>query len=131
MATETVGNTVLISLGGTAVGTQRGGRVTLEVNGIDISSKADTWARVAAGRKRWSFSLDGVVSTGAGGSMGLLTTVLAGSTVAFSLVDSVSGDELSGTALCTRWERNDPDDEACTYTVEGTGHGELTYTPGA
>jgi predicted secreted protein len=129
MPTENVGQTVLISIGGTAVGTQRGGKVSVKVGGIDISSKADTWKRIAAGRKEWNFSLDGVVSTGVGGSMGLLTTALAGATVAFLLTDSVSGDTLTGTALLTAWDANFPDNAESTYTVAGDGHGELVYTP--
>ncbi len=129
MATEILGVNVLFSIGGTAIGTQRGAKLSVEVGAVDISSKASIWQKLASGRLKGTLTCDGVVSTGSGGSMGLLTTTLAGALVTADITDSVSGDEISGSVLITKWEANFPDQEG-TYSVEAQTSGELTYTPG-
>lgn len=129
MATELVGQNVLISQTGTAIGTQRNATVTFEIAGIDISSKASIWQKLTAGRRKVSGSCDGILSTGAGGSAAQLTTMLLGALVTMLFEDSVSGDQITGSALITKWEAGVPDVDAATYNVGWESSGEWSYTP--
>lgn len=127
---ESIGTTWLFSLGGTAVATSRGGKVDFKVAGIDVSSKASAWKKLAeGGRKEYTIEASGVLSIAAGG-LALLGTLLNGALVTWTCVDSESGASLSGECLCS-WSLETPDAAEATYTVTGEGSGELDYSAGS
>ena len=120
------GTDVLIKIGNTVIGGQRGARLVRETDPIDAGHKGTgKWPSTLDGNKKWSVECDGVVLEGDAGLIAAKAAFANGTLVTVVCLDSHEAPE-SGPARITRMEKNAPHDGVTTYSMTFTGSGALT-----
>ena len=130
MATENKnirGLEVLIYIGSTAVGGQRGASLSMSADELDITDKNTVgYKKFLVGLKEWSISCDGLVVAGEAGYDALFNAFIAGDivTVQFKKEDGSFGYE--GEMVVSSMDFDAQYDDALTYSCELKGAGDLT-----
>lgn len=128
---KVVGVDVVVKTGAgpTAILGQRGASMTVKTDMIDMSVKADAWAKVfQAGWYEWSIDCDGLLYAGGAGGIGTLVTAqLARTAVAVEVTIGSSGEKFTGSAIYENLSGDGPHEKEATFkaTLRGTG----TLTP--
>jgi TP901-1 family phage major tail protein len=130
MATENKnirGLEVLIYIGGTAVGGQRGASLSMSADELDITDKNTVgYKKFLVGLKEWSISCDGLVVAGEKGYDALFEAFIEGKIVhvQFNQEDGSFGYE--GDMVVSSMDFDAQYDDALTYSCELKGAGDLT-----
>ena len=130
MATENKnirGLEVLIYIGGTAVGGQRGASLSMSADELDITDKNTVgYKKFLVGLKEWTISCDGLVCIGEEGYDALFDAFIKGNivTVQFKKEDGSFGYE--GEMVVSSMDFDAQYDDALTYSCELKGAGDLT-----
>lgn len=130
MATNvTRGLELLVYVGATAIGGQKGCTLSMEAADIDISNKNDYgWTSTIGGAKSWSVSCDGQFITDDLGQQALMTAFVAGTNVQVELKNTDESVYFAGTAQITSVEIDAQFDDVCTLSMELKGIGALKVT---
>lgn len=129
MATENKnirGLEVLIYIGSTAVGGQRGASLSMSADELDITDKNTVgYKKFLVGLKEWSISCDGLVVAGEAGYDALFDAFINGTIVKVQFKkDGSFGYE--GEMVVSSMDFDAQYDDALTYSCELKGAGDLT-----
>ena len=117
---------VLIYIGGTAVGGQRGASLSMSADELDITDKNTIgYKKFLVGLKEWSISCDGLVVAGEQGYDALFNAFIEGTIVEvqFKLEDGSFGYQ--GDMVVSSMDFDAQYDDALTYSCELKGAGDL------
>lgn len=122
---------VLIKIGTTTIGGQRGATLNIAADLTDVTTKdSNGWKENEAGFKEWSLEFDGLWVVDDAGLEAIRNAILNGTTVD-AVMAMPGGDTYGGSALVTEFPIEAPYDDNVTYSSSMTGTGALTYTPAA
>jgi predicted secreted protein len=134
MSEGVIGVNVVVSVGGTDVYGQRGAKLSMPMDMIDMTVKADfPWKKFQPG---WIgpavIECDCILcSSGTSGFAALLNAALARELVAVSITIGDTGEELSGNAYIMPPEFDAPQDKEGTMSVKLQVDGELVAESGS
>jgi TP901-1 family phage major tail protein len=130
MATENKnirGLEVLIYIGGTAVGGQRGASLSMSADELDITDKNTTgYKKYLVGLKEWSISCDGLVCNGEEGYDALFDAFIKGNIVQVQFKQKDGTFGYQGPMVIASMDFDAQYDDALTYSCELKGAGDLT-----
>ena len=116
---------VLISVGGTVVGGQRGASLSMSADELDITDKTtEGYKAFLVGLKEWNISCDGLVCTDDAGYDALVTAFLDGDEIEVELKGAGFG--YKGTVAIASMDFDAQYDDALTYSCELRGASALT-----
>jgi len=119
---------VLVKIGASAVGGQRGATLNRSGETIDTTTKdSEGWKENEAGLKEWGIDCDGLVVVDDTAYAALEAAFMA-STEVTAEVAMPSGKKYSGTGIITDFPIEAPYDDEVTYSVSIVGNGALTQT---
>ena len=118
---------VLIYIGGTAVGGQRGASLSMSADELDITDKNTVgYKKFLVGLKEWSISCDGLVVAGEAGYDALFKAFIAGDIVKVQFKQKEGDFGYEGDMVITSMDIDAQYDDALTYSCELKGAGDLT-----
>lgn len=130
MATENKnirGLEVLIYIGSTAVGGQRGASLSMSADELDITDKNTVgYKKFLVGLKEWSISCDGLVVAGEAGYDALFNAFIAGDIVKVQFKKEDGSFGYEGEMVVSSMDFDAQYDDALTYSCELKGAGDLT-----
>jgi TP901-1 family phage major tail protein len=117
---------VLIKIGSSAVGGQRGATLNRSGEAIDVTTKDSSgWKESEAGLKEWGVDCDGLVVVDDTAYAALEAAYMASTEVTVE-VAMPSGKKYSGSGIITDFPIEAPYDDEVSYSVSILGNGELT-----
>lgn len=125
---------ILVSVGATQIGGQRGASLSMSADDLDISDKTTGgWKASLAGAKEWSVSCDGLVVLDDEGYKAAVDAFMAGNTVTVKMENKDKSFGYTGEACISSFDFDAPLDDALTYSMELKGAGALAkiVKPGA
>ena len=118
---------VLIYIGGTAVGGQRGASLSMSADELDITDKNTVgYKKFLVGLKEWSISCDGLVVAGEAGYDALFNAFIAGNIVQVQFKQEDGSFGYQGDMVVSSMDFDAQYDDALTYSCELKGAGDLT-----
>ena len=130
MATENKnirGLEVLIYIGSTAVGGQRGASLSMSADELDITDKNTVEnKKFLVGLKEWSISCDGLVVAGEAGYDALFDAFINGTIVKVQFKKEDGSFGYEGDMVVSSMDFDAQYDDALTYSCELKGAGDLT-----
>lgn len=117
---------VLISIGGTVVGGQRGASLSMSADELDITDKTtEGYKAYLVGLKEWTISCDGLVCTDDTGYQALFTAFLNGDVVQVQFKQEDGSFGYGGPMVISSMDFDAQYDDAVTYSCELKGAGAL------
>lgn len=105
------------------IAAQRGGSITLEVDGIDITSKDNAaWSDILPGVKSWSLEVDGLIIESEQAQQKMLDAFFADTKVEVEVLRP-GGDVFRGMAFVTSLPHEFGFEDAATFSATFTGAG--------
>ena len=118
---------VLIYIGGTAVGGQRGASLSMSADELDITDKNTVgYKKFLVGLKEWSISCDGLVVAGEAGYDALFNAFINGDIVKVQFKQEDGPFGYQGDMVVASMDFDAQYDDALTYSCELKGAGDLT-----
>ena len=118
---------VLIYIGGTAVGGQRGASLSMSADELDVTDKNTTgYKKFLVGLKEWSISCDGLVVAGEAGYDALFNAFINGDIVKVQFKQEDGPFGYQGDMVVASMDFDAQYDDALTYSCELKGAGDLT-----
>ncbi|MBF0406474.1 MAG: hypothetical protein HQM10_03910 [Candidatus Riflebacteria bacterium] len=122
---KVMGVDVLVSAGGSVIGSQKDASLELSAKEIDVSDK-DTgdWEQVLPGKKAWQISCDSVTLENDAAKTAILSAFLNGTLIAVVFTLG-SGGTFSGNAMVSSYKFNGPQDDVSTASLSLKGSSAL------
>ena len=118
---------LMIYVGETPIGGQRGASIEMSSETLDVSTKTTgDWTAKINGAKSWTSSCEGIVFTGDAGYKAAVDAFIAGQSVNIELKDAEKTIGYTGKAIITTLSIDAPYDDALTYSMDFEGVGALT-----
>lgn len=118
---------VLISVGGTVVGGQRGASLSMSADELDITDKTtEGYKAFLVGLKEWTISCDGLVCTDDAGYKALFDAFLNGTVVNVQFKQEDGNFGYQGDMVIASMDFDAQYDDAVTYSCELKGAGALS-----
>ena len=129
VANKVVGDDVLLKVKHLATGKllagQQGASISRSASEIDVSTKGTNWAEKLAGQLSWSISCDGLLVVD-DEAYDYLEEAFHNRQMVEIYVEYPSGKKYEGLAIITTADLDAPFSDACSYSFEFGGTGELT-----
>ena len=117
---------VLISIGGTVLGGQRGASLSMSADELDITDKNTVgYKKFLVGLKEWSISCDGLVCNGEEGYEALFNAFINGDIVEVQFKQKNGTFGYKGPMVISSMDFDAQYDDALTYSCELKGAGDL------
>ena len=117
---------VLISIGGTVLGGQRGASLSMSADELDITDKNTVgYKKFLVGLKEWSISCDGLVCNGEEGYEALFNAFINGDIVEVQFKQKNGTFGYKGPMVIASMDFDAQYDDALTYSCELKGAGDL------
>lgn len=118
---------LMIYVGETPIGGQRGASIEMSSETLDVSTKTTgDWTAKINGAKSWTSSCEGIMFNGDAGYKAAVTAFNSNQPVEIKLRDAESSIGYSGKAIITTINIDAPYDDALTYSMDFEGVGPLT-----
>lgn len=122
---------LMIYVGETPIGGQRGASIEMSSETLDVSCKTTgDWTSKINGAKSWTSSCEGIYFVGDAGYKAAVDAFIAGQEVTMKLSDSGKTIGYTGKAIITNLSIDAPYDDALTYAMDFDGVGALTEITG-
>ena len=129
VANKVVGDDVLLKVKdletGKILAGQQGASISRSASEIDVSTKGTNWAEKLAGQLSWSISCDGLLVAD-DEAYGYLENAFHNRQLVEIYVEYPNGKKYEGLAIITTADLDAPFGDACSYSFEFGGTGELT-----
>jgi TP901-1 family phage major tail protein len=118
---------LMIYVGETAIGGQRGASIEMTSETLDVSTKTTgDWTAKISGAKSWTSSCEGICFISDTGYKAAVAAFNAGTAVTIRLSDEGKTIGYTGSAIITTLSIDAPYDDAMTYSMDFEGVGALT-----
>lgn len=118
---------LMIYVGDTAIGGQRGASIEMTSETLDVSTKTTgDWTAKINGAKSWTSSCEGICFFNDTGYKAAVNAFLNNQNVTVRLSDSSKSMGYTGQAIITTLSLDAPYDDALTYSMDFEGVGALT-----
>lgn len=129
VANKVVGDDVLLKVksleDGKILAGQQGASISRSASEIDVSTKGTNWAEKLAGQLSWSISCDGLLVAD-DEAYNYLEDAFHNRQLVEIYVEYPNGKKYEGLAIITTADLDAPFGDACSYSFEFGGTGELT-----
>lgn len=121
-----LGVDVLVSIGGSSIGSQRDATLTISGKEIDVSDKTSGgWDLFLVGNRSWEITAEAIALDSDTAATAIETAVANGTTVAV-IFDHGAGSTFSGDAVITNYQLTGPKDDVSTASITLKGASALT-----
>ena len=129
VANKVVGDDVLLKVksleDGKILAGQQGASISRSASEVDVSTKGTNWAEKLAGQLSWSISCDGLLVAD-DEAYNYLEDAFHNRQLVEIYVEYPNGKKYEGLAIITTADLDAPFGDACSYSFEFGGTGELT-----